>query len=52
MAVVASFYRTRVIDEMLAHFPAEYVRRPNVTPESPTLGLTNLQFEAMLTAAR
>jgi integrase/recombinase XerD len=52
MAVVAGFYRTCVIDEVLAHSPAEYVRRPNVPPESPTLGLTHLQFEAMLTAAR
>ena len=40
MAVVAGFYRTCVIDEVLAHSPAEYVRRPNVPPESPTLGLT------------
>jgi len=52
MAVVAGFYRTCVIDDLLAHSPAEYVRRPNVPPESPTLGLTHLQFEAMLTAAR
>ncbi len=28
------------------------VRRPAVPPESPTLGLTHLQFEALLTAAR
>ena len=52
VAVVAGFYRTCVIDEMLAHSPAEYVRRPNVPPESPTLGLTHLQFEAMLATAR
>jgi hypothetical protein len=32
--------------------PAEYVRRPTVPPESPTLGLSHLQFEAMLVAAR
>jgi hypothetical protein len=32
--------------------PAEYVRRPTDPPESPTLGPTHLQFEAMLTAAR
>ena len=32
--------------------PAEYVRRPNVPDESPTLGLTHLQFEAMLTQVR
>lgn len=28
------------------------LRRPTVPPESPTLGLTHLQFEATLTAAR
>ena len=52
VAVVAGFYRTCVIDEVFAHSPAEYVRRPNVPPESPTLGLTHLQFEAMLATAR
>jgi len=35
-----------------AHLPAEYVRRPAVPAESPTLGFTHLQFEALLTAAR
>ena len=52
MAVVAGFYRTCVIDGMFEHSPAEYVRRPNVPDESPTLGLTHLQFEAMLTKSR
>jgi integrase/recombinase XerD len=52
MAVVAGFYRTCVIDGVLQHSPAEYVRRPNVPAQSPTLGLSHLQFEAMLTAAR
>jgi integrase/recombinase XerD len=28
------------------------IRRPAVPPESPTLGFTHLQFEAMLTASR
>jgi hypothetical protein len=50
-SVVAGFYRTCVIDGVLDHSPAEYVRRPSVPPESPTLGLTHLQFEAMLTLA-
>jgi integrase/recombinase XerD len=50
--VVAGFYRTCVIDGVLEHSPAEYVRRPNVSPQSPTLGLSHLQFEAMLAAAR
>ncbi|WP_404348687.1 tyrosine-type recombinase/integrase [Phycicoccus jejuensis] len=52
LAVVAGFYRTCVIDDVLTHSPAGYVRRPNVPPESPTLGLTHLQFEAMLATAR
>jgi integrase len=49
---VAGFYRTCVIDGLLEHSPAERVRRPSVPPESPTLGFTHLQFEALLTAAR
>ena len=52
MSVVAGFYRTCVIDAVLEHSPAEYVRRPNVPAESPTLGLTHLQFEALLSAAK
>jgi hypothetical protein len=31
---------------------AAHVRRPPVSPESPTLGLSHLQFKAMLVAAR
>jgi integrase/recombinase XerD len=52
ISIVAGFFRTCVIDAVLPTSPAEHVRRPNVPPESPTLGLTHLQFEAMLTAAR
>ena len=52
MAIVAGFYRTCVIDGVLEHSPADYVRRPNVPAQSPTLGLSHLQFEAMLSAAR
>jgi len=51
-SVVAGFYRTCVLDGALEHSPAEHVRRPAVPPESPTLGFTHLQFEALLTAAR
>ena len=47
-----TFYRTCVIDRILNHSPAEYVRRPHVPLESPTLGLSHLQFEAILTAGR
>ena len=52
ISVVAGFYRTCVIDGLLEHSPAEHVRRPSVPAESPTLGFTHLQFEALLTAAR
>ena len=50
-SIVAGFYRTCVIDGVLEHSPAEHVRRPSVPAESPTLGFTHLQFEALLTAA-
>ena len=52
LSVTAGFYRTCVIDGVLEHSPAEHVRRPVVPAESPTLGFTHLQFEALLTAAR
>ena len=52
LSVVTGFYRTCVIDGVLDHSPADYVRRPHVPPDSPTLGLSHLQFEALLTAGR
>jgi integrase/recombinase XerD len=52
LTVVVGFYRTCVIDGVLEHSPADYVRRPTVSAQSPTLGLTHLQFEAMLSAGR
>jgi integrase/recombinase XerD len=51
-SVTAGFYRTCAIDGVLDHSPAEHVRRPTVPAESPTLGFTHLQFEALLTTAR
>jgi integrase/recombinase XerD len=51
-SVTAGFYRTCVIDGVIEHSPAEHVCRPSVPAESPTLGFTHLQFEALLTAAR
>ncbi len=51
------FYRTCVIDGTLEHSPAEYVRRPAVSSESPTLGLTHAvglvhTLKVMLSAPR
>ena len=51
-SVAAGFYKTCVIDGTLEHSPAGHVRRPAVPPESPTLGFTHLQFEALPSAAR
>jgi integrase/recombinase XerD len=51
-SVTAGFHRTCAIDGIMEHSPAEHVRRPAVPAESPTLGFTHLQFEALLTAAR
>jgi integrase/recombinase XerD len=51
-SVTAGFYRTCAIDGVLGHSPAGHVRRPAVSAESPTLGFTHLQFEALLTAGR
>ncbi|GGQ83652.1 tyrosine-type recombinase/integrase [Couchioplanes azureus] len=52
LSVVVVFYRVCVIDQILPHPPADYVRRPRVPAESPTLGLGHLQFEALITTAR
>ncbi|MEU1208622.1 hypothetical protein [Nocardia sp. NPDC005825] len=52
LAVLAGFYCTCVIGGVLDRSPADYVRRPRVSNESPTLGLSHLQFEALLCAAR
>jgi site-specific recombinase XerD len=51
-SVVACFYRTCLIDGILEHSPAAHLRRPRAPVDSPTLGLSHLQFEAILTAAR
>ena len=52
LSVVIGFYRVCVIDQVLPYSPADYVRRPLVPPESQTLGLGHLQFEALITTAR
>jgi integrase/recombinase XerD len=52
LSVVVGFYRICVIDQILNHSPADYVRRPVVPPESSPLGLSHLQFEALITTAR
>src|SRR5262249_2020050 len=52
LSVVVGSYRVCVIARIRQHSPADYVRRPTVPAESPTLGLGHLQFEALITTAR
>src|SRR5204863_2482373 len=52
LSVVVGFYRVCVIDQILPHSPADYVRRPPVPGDSPTLGLGHLQFEALISTTR
>jgi integrase/recombinase XerD len=52
LSVVVGFYRVCVIDQILVHSPADYVRRPPMPTDAPALGLGHLQFEALLTTAR
>lgn len=52
LSTIVGFYRFAAIDEYIASSPAEYVRRPKVPFESARLGLTHLQFEAMIVASR
>jgi integrase/recombinase XerD len=49
---MVGFYRVCVIDGILPHSPADDVRGPVVPPESPSLGLGHLQFEALIPTAR
>jgi hypothetical protein len=51
LSVVVGFSGVCVIDQLLPHSPADYVRRPTVPAESPTLGLGHLQFEALIITA-
>jgi integrase/recombinase XerD len=38
LSIVIGFYRTCVIDGVIEHSPADYVRRPTVPPQSPSSG--------------
>lgn len=49
---VCGFYRLAAIDGVIPASPAEYIRRPKVPFESPRLGLSHLQFEAIIAASR
>jgi hypothetical protein len=44
--------RVCVIDHILPYSPADYVRRPTVPIESPTLGLGHLPFDTPITTTR
>ena len=49
LSTIAGFYRFAVIDGMIEHSPAEYVRRPKIDTESATLGLDRMELGAFIT---
>jgi site-specific recombinase XerD len=48
ISTVAGFYRFAVIDGIIEHSPAEYVRRPKIDTESTTLGLDRMDLGAFI----
>jgi len=48
LSTVAGFYRFAVIDGSIEHSPADYVRRPRRSEESPTLGLDRMELGAFI----
>jgi len=51
LSTVGGFYRICVLDGLIAHSPAEYVRRPKIDTESPTLGLDRMELSAFVAQA-
>ena len=51
LSTVAGFYRYAQIDGYIDRSPAEYLRRPRVSSESPTLGLDRHELGAIVYAA-
>jgi integrase len=52
LSTVIGFYRCLVIDGRLDKSPAQYVRRPHVSPDSQALGLDRLQLGSLVALAR
>lgn len=48
LSTVAGFYRICVLDGLIEHSPAEYVRRPKIDTESATLGLDRMELSAFV----
>jgi len=48
VSTVAGFYRIAVLDGVIEHSPAEYVRRPKIDTESATLGLDRMELSAFV----
>jgi len=48
LSTLAGFYRVAVIDGHVEHSPLEFVRRPKISDESPTLGLDRMELGAFI----
>jgi site-specific recombinase XerC len=51
LSTVAGFYRFAVIDGIIEHSPAEFVRRPKIDTESTTVGLDRMELSAFIAQA-
>jgi integrase/recombinase XerD len=52
LSFVVGFCPVCAIVQILPHSPADYVRRPPMPADSPTLGLRHLQVEGLITVAQ
>jgi integrase/recombinase XerD len=48
MSTVAGFYRFAVVDGLIPHSPAEFLRRPKISTDSATLGLDRMELGAFV----
>jgi len=51
LSTIAGFYRICVLDGLIDHSPADYVRRPKIDTESATLGLDRMELSAFVAQA-
>ena len=48
LSTVTGFYRFAVVDGLIPHSPAEFLRRPKISTESATLGLDRMELGAFI----
>ena len=51
LSTASGFYRICVLDGLIEHSPADYVRRPKIDTESATLGVDRMELSAFVAQA-